>query len=387
MRRGTRSSELKVCLPKSLSPLREKAMLEKTSPESPMSSSSELPPLRSALDLERVLEFEFVRATENAALKAISWLGRGEKERADAAACAAIRGVFDILDIRGEVVIGEGIKDNAPGIFVGEHLGTWRTGSPRFNIALDPVDGTSNLAKGLPNSISVIAAAQVPDGAPAAMANIPSFYSHKIAYGPKVLEALRKAGDPCLLDLPLIEVLKVVADALGKNVQELVICTMDRPRHCDFVSEVREAGAALRMISDGDITAAVAPSLPGSGVDLYVGIGGSPEGVLAAAALKCLGGGMQLRMWFHSDEHRAEVLRLAPVEDMQRVYQVDDLVVGESALFCATGISDSPLLPGVNLIGHRAETHSILMRARSGTVRKIHAMHQLTKKVVPVREG
>src|SRR5918911_1284368 len=160
-----------------------------------------LPPMRSPHDLERVLEFEFVRATENAALNAVQWLGRGEKEKGDAAACDALYGVFDILDIRGEVVIGEGLKDNAPGIFVGERLGTWREGSPRFNIALDPIDGTTNLSKGLPNSISVIAAAQVPEGAPSAMKHLPSYYSYKIAYGPAVAQALRGGGDPCLLDL------------------------------------------------------------------------------------------------------------------------------------------------------------------------------------------
>src|SRR6516225_9709867 len=153
-------------------------------------SRLDLPPMRTSYDVERVLEFEFARATENAALTAIHWLGRGEKEKGDAAACDAIYGVFDILDIRGEVVIGEGVKDNSPGIFVGEKLGTWKDGSPRFNIALDPIDGTTNLAKGMPNSISVIAAAQVPDGAPSAMRNIPSFYSHKIAYGPQVVRAL-----------------------------------------------------------------------------------------------------------------------------------------------------------------------------------------------------
>jgi fructose-1,6-bisphosphatase II len=351
-----------------------------------MPESSKLPPLRSALDLERVLEFEFVRATENAALKAISWLGRGEKELADGAACAAIRGVFDILDIRGEVVIGEGIKDNAPGIFIGERLGTWRDGAPHFNIALDPIDGTTNIAKGLPNAVSVIAAAQVPDGAPSTMMNIPSFYSHKIAYGPLVKKALRNIGEPCLLDLPLHEVLGIVAAALDKNVHDIVVCTMDRPRHQSFVKELRAAGAALRMISDGDITAALAPSWPGTGVDLYLGIGGSPEGVLAAAALKCLGGDMQLRMWFHDEAHRAEIARMVPAEDMTRVFRSDDLVVGESALFCATGISDSPLLPGVKITGHRAETHSLLMRARSGTVRHIQAVHRLDRKVVPVRE-
>lgn len=350
-----------------------------------MNASTQLPPLRSTLDLERVLEFEFVRATENAALKAITWLGRGEKELADAAACAAIRGVFDILDIRGEVVIGEGIKDNAPGIFIGEHLGTWKLGSPRFSIALDPIDGTSNIAKGMPNAISVIAAAQVPDGTPSTMVNVPSFYSHKIAYGPLVKNAIQDMGNPCLLDMPIGEVIKIAAKALDKHERDVVVVTMDRPRHADFVKQVRAAGAALRMITDGDIAAAVAPSWHDSGVDLYVGIGGSPEGVLAAAALKCLGGDMQLRMWFHDEIHRSEVGDMIAASELDRVFHSDDLVIGESALFCATGISDSPLLPGVKLIGHRAETHSLLMRSRSGTVRHIHAVHQLDRKVVPLR--
>jgi fructose-1,6-bisphosphatase II len=245
------------------------------------------------LDVERVLEFEFVRATENAALNAIHWLGRGEKEKGDAAACDAIYGVFDRLDIRGEVVIGEGIKDSAPGIFVGERLGTWRDGSPRFSIALDPIDGTTNLAKGMPNSISVIAAAQVPEGAPNVMRHLPSYYSFKIAYGPLVAEAMFREGNPCLLDMPLPRVLRFAAKALGKHVRDLVVMTLDRPRHADIVRDVRETGAGLRMIGDGDITAAVAPSLPDSGIDLYVGAGGSPEAVLAAAALRCLGGDMQ----------------------------------------------------------------------------------------------
>lgn len=353
----------------------------------PHAMSSDLPPLRSPLDLERVLEFEFVRATENAALQAIHWLGRGEKEKADAAACAAIAGVFDILDIKGEVVIGEGIKDEAPGIFVGEQLGTWKDGSPRFDIAMDPIDGTSNIAKGMPNSISVIAAAQIPEGAPHAMRDLPSFYSHKISYGPEVKAAVAAKG--CnLLDMPMRELLALVAQALDKRVSELVVCTMDRSRHDTIVKAVREAGAALRMISDGDITAAVAPSLQHSGVDLYIGMGGSPEGILAAAALKCLGGDMQLRMWFDEErhaEHKREVAALLTQEELTKIHHVDDLVVGDSALFCATGISDSPLLPGVKLIGHRAETHSILMRSRSGTVRHITAMHNLDRKVVPLR--
>jgi len=348
-------------------------------------SSQTLPPLCGSADVERVLEFEFVRATENAALNAIHWLGRGAKEKGDAAACDAIYGVFDLLDIRGQVVIGEGIKDNAPGIFVGEKLGTWKAGSPRFDIALDPIDGTTNLSKGMPNSISVLAAAQVPDGAPNVMRHLPSYYSHKIAYGPRVVEVLADSGDWCLLDRPLPEVLSFVAVALGKHVNDLVVMTLDRPRHADIVRQTRETGAALRMISDGDITAAVAPSLPDSGIDLYVGMGGSPEAVLAAAALKCLGGDMQVRMWFHEEKHRAEIAAQVSAEDLERVYRVNDLVMGESSLFCATGLSDSALLPGIKIIGRRAETHSILLRTRSRTVRHIHAIHNLDFKIVPLR--
>jgi fructose-1,6-bisphosphatase II len=344
-----------------------------------------LPPLGSSYDLERVLEFEFVRATENASLNAINWLGRGQKEKGDEAACDAIYGVFDHLDICGQVVIGEGMKDNAPGIFVGEKLGSWKPGSPRFDIALDPVDGTTNLSKGMPNSISVIAAAQVPEGGRSAMRNLPSFYSQKIAFGPAVAAALRAEGNRCLLDLPLAEVLQFVSKALGKRVRDVAVMMLDRPRHADLVRAVREAGAGLRLIGDGDITAAVAPSLPDTGVDLYVGMGGSTEAVLAAAALKCLGGDMQVRMWFHDDKHRAEIAAQVPADQMQRVYSVDELVVGESSLFCATGISDSTLLPGIKVTRHKAETHSILMRARSRTVRHIRAVHDLDKKNIPLR--
>jgi fructose-1,6-bisphosphatase II len=290
-----------------------------------------------------------------------------------------------MLDICGSVVIGEGIKDNAPGIFVGEKLGTWRPGSPRFNIALDPVDGTTNLAKGSPNSISVIAAAEVPENAPSVMRHLPSYYSQKIAYGPAVAEALHAEGNPCLLQMPLTDVLRLAAKALGKRVQDVVVIMLDRPRHADLVRTVREVGAGLRLIGDGDITAAVAPSLPGSGVDLYVGMGGSPEAILAAAALKCLGGDMEVRMWFHTEEHRREVAAQVKPQEMERVYRVDDLVVGESALFCATGISDSALLPGIKFIGGRVETHSVLMRARTRTVRHIHAIHNLDHKIIPLR--
>jgi fructose-1,6-bisphosphatase II len=217
------------------------------------------------------------------------------------------------------------------------------------------------------------------------MKHLPSYYSQKIAYGPAVAEALRRGGDPVLLDLPLPIVLNIAAQALGKHIRDLVVMTLDRPRHADIIKDIRAAGAGLRMVSDGDITAAVAPSLPDTGIDLYIGMGGSPEAVLAAAALKCLGGDIQVRMWFHEEAHRKEVLAQVGPEEAARVFRANDLVVGESALFCATGISDSALLPGIKLIGHQAETHSILMRARSRTVRHIHAIHNLDHKHIPLR--
>lgn len=335
---------------------------------------------------ERTIEFEFVRATENAALNVIPWLGRGEKEKADGAACDAIYGVFDLVNICGEVVIGEGIKDNAPGIFLGEKLGTWKPGAPKFDIALDPIDGTTNLSKGLPNSISVIAAAQVPEDMEHVVKNITSFYAHKLAYGPSVVKALKKIGVNNLnLDTPFEEALHFIADATGKRVQEVVACVLDRPRNKPFIDQVRSVGAALRMISDGDITAAVAPALPDSGVDVYVGIGGTPEAILAAAALKCLGGGIQVRVWAKDDDEKKQIRKTMKEAEIRKTYHADDLIVGNSAIFCATGISDSPLLPGVKLVGGHAITHSILTRAASKTVRYIRAVHDLDHKTIRLR--
>jgi fructose-1,6-bisphosphatase II len=338
-----------------------------------------------AADPERTVEFEFVRATENAALNVLPWLGRGEKEKADAAACDAINGVFDLVDVAGEVVIGEGAKDEAPGLFLGDRLGTWRPGSPRFDVAVDPIDGTTNLAHGLPNSISVMAASQRDPGGPPAMTSIPSFYSMKVAFGPEVVKAVAAGLPPIGIDDPLEVVLSRVAEALGKRVGDVVVVMLNRPRHADFITAVRRVGAALRLIGDGDITAAVAPSLPESGVDLYYGIGGSPEGVLAATALKALGGGMLLRCWPRDDVERGRLRAEFSAAQLARVFGVDDLVRGDSAVFCASGISDSWLLPGVKLTGHKAITHSILMRARSRTIRYIRAVHDLGHKSIHLR--
>jgi fructose-1,6-bisphosphatase II len=337
-------------------------------------------------DIERIIEFDFVRATEAAALNSLPWLGRGEKEKADAAACDAIRGMFDLMNICGEVVIGEGIKDEAPGIFKGEQLGTWLPGTPQFDIAIDPIDGTTNISKGLPNSITCIAAASPEKGIKVALRDIPSFYMMKLSYGPRVLQHMEIKGiDTIKIRSPIEEILHTVAKALNKRVQELVVVMLDRPRHTEMVAEIRRVGASLRMISDGDIAAAMAPSLPESGVDLYLGIGGSPEAVLAAAGIKCLGGDMQCVMWPKDDAERKRLIDEGYEDDLGRVFYADDLANGKNIIFCATGISDSALLRGVKAQGATAITHSILMRAKSKTVRFIRASHDLRNKTIRLR--
>ena len=219
------------------------------------------------------------------------------------------------------------------------------------------------------------------------MRNLPAFYSTKLAFGPAVVEAMRGGMESLSLHAPLEHTLALVAEALGKRVPELVVMTMNRSRHEEIIRQVRRSGAALRLISDGDITAAVSPSLVDSGVDLYYGIGGSPEGILTAAALKAMGGGMLLQMWPKDQAERESIAAEVGASELDRVYGVDDLVLGDSAIFCATGISDSPLLPGVKVTGKKATTTSILMRARSRTVRYIKAIHDLEHKTIHLRSA
>jgi fructose-1,6-bisphosphatase II len=342
-------------------------------------------PKQNYQDIERIIEFDFVRATEAAALNSLRWLGRGDKEAADAAACDAMRGMFDLMNICGEVVIGEGIKDEAPGIFKGEQLGTWMPGAPEFHIAIDPIDGTTNISKGAPNSISCIAAARPEEGVKVALRDVPSFYMSKLAYGPRVIDYMKKRGDSLDLEAPVAETLAIVARALEKRVQDVVVMMLDRPRHKEIVDTIRGAGASLRMIGDGDIAAAMAPALPESNVDLYMGIGGSPEAVLAAGGVKCLGGEMQCKMWPRDDQERKKLVEEGYEKDLDRIYFADDLADGEHIIFCATGISDSALLRGVRGQGMKVVTHSILMRAKSKTVRFIRAIHDLQTKTIRLR--
>jgi fructose-1,6-bisphosphatase II len=336
-------------------------------------------------DIERIIEMDFLRATEAAALNSLKWLGRGDKEAADAAASDAIRGMFDLMNICGEVVIGEGIKDNAPGIFKGEQLGTWLPGTPQFDIAIDPIDGTTNISKGAPNSISCIAAASPEEGVKVALRDVPSFYMTKLSYGPRVIQYMQRRGDNLKLEAPIPETLAIVARAVDKRVQDIVVMMLDRPRHKEMVDEIRGAGASLRMIGDGDIAAAMAPAIPDSGVDLYMGIGGSPEAVLAAAGIKCLGGDMQCKMWPRDEKERKKLVEEGYEKELDRIYSADDLANGKNIVFCATGISDSALLRGVRSQGATAITHSILMRAKSRTVRFIRASHDLSQKTIRLR--
>jgi len=337
-------------------------------------------------DIERQIEFDFLRATEIAALNTLQWLGKGQKELADAAACDAIRGMFDLVDIRGEITIGEGIKDEAPGIFKGEKVGSWREGAPRFDIALDPIDGTTNVAKGMPNSLSCIAAAHVADGDGTRLLDIPAFYMQKLAYPLEVRKAW--VADPKLpidIDAPTGEVIAATAKILGKEIRDVMVCVLDRPRNEPFVEEIRRSGAALRMIQDGDIAAALAPAMRTSDIDLYVGIGGAPEAILSAAGLRCLGGGMRAKIWPRDEAERQRLVEIGWGDRLETQFVSRDLAGGDNIIFVATGISTSPLLEGVRVRGSVATTHSVLMRAKSGTVRFVEAHHDLERKTIHLR--
>ncbi len=332
---------------------------------------------------ERLIGLDLMRATEAAALHSYRWIGKGEKEMADAAATDAIRGMLNLVDMRGVCTIGEGIKDEAPGIFVGEQLGQWRDGGPHVCIAVDPIDGTTLTAKGLPGAIAVLAGAKTSAPDHNALAQIPSVYMMKLAYGPQVSDG---AGT-MRLDAPVNHNLEVVALTLNKRVRDLVVCVLDRPRHEKLIADIRATGASIRMIGDGDVAGAIAPSLPDSGVDLFMGVGGAPEAVLAAAGIKCLGGGMLTRMWPRDDAERAEIMSGPHAADIERVYTHDDLASGDEIMFVATGVTESPLLRGVRVSGKYVMTHSVVMRATSHTVRFVKAFHDLRHKTIKLHSS
>lgn len=318
--------------------------------------------------MERNLALELVRVTEAAALAASNWVGRGEKESADAAAVAAMRETFGTLHMRGRVVIGEGERDEAPMLYIGEEVGDGHPKAPKIDIALDPLEGTTPTAKGGNHAMAVVA--MTDEGG---FLNAPDTYMQKIAVGPGV--------DPNILDLdaPIGEVLAKLAKEKGGRVEELTVCLLDRPRHQEIIDGVRAAGARISLIQDGDVSAVIATTDPDTGIDMYVGTGGAPEGVLAAAALQCTGGAMLGRLVIRNDTERGRAEKWG-ISDMDKIYTTDELAKGDNVMFAATGVTDGSMLRGVRRFPGGAKTSSLVLRSKSGTYRRIETKHDFTRK-------
>ena len=319
---------------------------------------------------DRNLALEVVRITEAAAIASARLMGRGDRKLADHVAVEAMRRAFDAIDIRGTVVIGEGERDEAPMLYIGETVGAgWHQeggDSPKVDIAVDPLEGTNLCATGAPDAISVIAIAD--DGQ---FLNAPDTYMQKIAVGPEARGAidLRESATWNL---------QRIAKAKGKRIEDLAAVILDRDRHADLIGEVRQAGARIRLIGDGDVSGAVMTANPDSGIDVLFGTGGAPEGVIAAAALKCVGGELQGRLRFRSDEERARAKKMG-VKDEDFIYATEDLAAGH-VMFAGTGVTKGYLLDGVRFTGDGAKTQSIVMRSKSGTIRTIDATHHFATK-------
>lgn len=317
--------------------------------------------------MDRNLALEFVRITEAAALASARFMGRGDEKSADQAAVDAMRRAFDSVSIDGTVVIGEGERDEAPMLYIGEKVGRKSPDNPAIDIALDPLEGTTICAKGGVGAISVIAVAEKGN-----FLHAPDVYMDKIACGPKARGVIR-------IDQPVEENVRAVAKALGKEIADVTVMILDRPRHEEIIMKVRKMGSRIRLIGDGDVSAGIATSWEDSGIDLLLGTGGAPEGVITAAALKCLGGDFQGKLVFRNDDEKSRARKMG-IEDFNRCYNLEDLAHG-SVMFCATGVTDGPMLKGIRMLpGHRAMTHSVVMRSKTGTIRRIEAEHNLNLK-------
>lgn len=313
---------------------------------------------------DRNLALELVRVTEAAAMAGGRWVGRGDKNTADGAAVEAMRAMISTVQMRGVVVIGEGEKDDAPMLYNGEEVGDG-TG-PACDVAVDPIDGTTLTAKGMTNAVSVMAVAD--RGSmydPSAV-----FYMDKLVTGPE-------AADAVDIRLPVKENIRRVAKAKGEDVEDVTVVMLDRPRHEQLAAEVREAGARIRFISDGDVAGAIGAAREGTGIDLLLGVGGTPEGIITACAIKCLGGVIQGKLWPTDDDERQRAIDAG--HDLDAVLTTDDLVRTDNCFFVATGITDGELLRGVRYRSGGATTHSLVMRNRSGTIRTVEGHHRLTK--------
>jgi fructose-1,6-bisphosphatase II / sedoheptulose-1,7-bisphosphatase len=315
--------------------------------------------------MDRNVALEAVRVTEAAALAASREVGRGDEKQADRAAVDAMREALNSLHINGTVVIGEGERDEAPMLYIGEKVGA---GGPDIDIALDPLEGTTITAKGGQNAMAVIAMTDR-----GGFLNAPDTYMEKLAVGPGIPEGILD------IDAPAGDMIRKIAKAKGAEVAELLVCILDRPRHEPLIRSVREAGARIVLIQDGDVSAVMATADPESGIDVYMGTGGAPEGVLAAAALQCTGGRMVGRLVFRNKDEigRAEKWKIS---DLKKIYATDELAKPGNVMFAATGVTDGTMLRGVRRFPGGAVTHSLVMRSKSGTIRKIEAQHNFTRK-------
>ncbi|RNF40031.1 class II fructose-bisphosphatase [Planococcus salinus] len=314
--------------------------------------------------MERSLSMELVRVTEAAAIASSKWMGRGLKNEADDAATTAMRTVFDTIPMQGVVVIGEGEMDEAPMLYIGEELGTGH--GPAVDVAVDPLEGTNIVAAGGWNALAVLAIADRGN-----LLNAPDMYMEKIAVGP---ESVGKID----INAPIIDNLRAVAKAKNKDIEDVVATILDRERHQDIIRQIREAGARIKLINDGDVAGAINTAFDKTGVDILFGSGGAPEGVIAAVGLKCLGGELQGKLLPQNDEEAQRCKDMGL--DVNQVLMMDDLVKGDDAIFAATGVTDGELLRGVQLKGSFAESHTLVMRAKSGTVRFVEGRHSLKKK-------
>ena len=314
--------------------------------------------------MDRHVGLDLVRVTEAAALACARFMGRGDAHGADDAAVTAMRRAFDYVDIRGTVVIGEGERDEAPMLYIGERVGSGY--GPEVDIALDPLECTNSVAYGRDNALAVIALAQRGH-----FLHAPDTYMEKIAVGAKAANAID-------LSRSIEENLESIAAAKGYGLEDLTVVVLDRPRHEQLIQRIRKVGARIHLIPDGDVSAAMATAVESTGVDVLLGTGGAPEGVLAAAALRCLGGAMQGRLQFRSDAERERARKMG-IEDHDRVYTETDLARGDSIIFATTGVTDGDMLDGVRFTGNGAETHSMVMRAATGTVRVLRTSHRFSR--------
>ena len=314
--------------------------------------------------MERSLSMELVRVTEAAALASARWMGRGLKDEADDAATSAMRDVFDTVPMKGTVVIGEGEMDEAPMLYIGEKLGTGY--GQRVDVAVDPLEGTNIVASGGWNALAVLAIADHGN-----LLHAPDMYMDKIAVGPEAVGQID-------INAPILDNLKAVAKAKNKDIEDIVATVLNRERHARIIEELRKAGARIKLINDGDVAGAINTAFDNTGVDILFGSGGAPEGVLSAVALKCLGGEIQGKLLPQTDEEEERCIKMGL--DVHKVLLMEDLVRGDDAIFAATGVTDGELLKGVQFKSNYGLTHSIVMRAKSGTVRFVEGRHSLNKK-------